>query len=219
MGIVLDPTKCSPSHPSEEILEEYLFHRLPEALIPQVEEYLLVCHSCQDALEEADQFASDLKAAAEHPDLEQYPAPAHGPAGSGRGNVLYAIPRLAASASMATILVLAMVVFLVVRRPSPEPSAPEAVFLSSLRGLDPLSPAPAGKPLQLHLEAPDLATGKQYRVEVVDAAGRPVWKGPVTATGNKIVANLPKQLETGVYWVRLYGADTELLREFGMSVK
>jgi hypothetical protein len=120
---------------------------------------------------------------------------------------------------MATILVLAMVVFLVVRQPSPEPSAPEAVFLSSLRAFDTLSRAPAGKPLQLHLEAPDLATGKQYRVEVVDAAGRPAWKGPVTATGNKLVANLPQRLGTGVYWVRLYGADAELLREFGMSVK
>jgi len=38
MGIVLDSTKCFLPHPNEEILDEYVLGRLPEALAAQIEE-------------------------------------------------------------------------------------------------------------------------------------------------------------------------------------
>ena len=60
MGILVDPTKYFPSHPSEEILEEYVFHRLPEGLTAPLEEHLLVCHRCQDAVAETDAFAAAI---------------------------------------------------------------------------------------------------------------------------------------------------------------
>ncbi len=205
MGIVLDPTKCFASHPSEEILEEYVFHRLPEALTAQVEEHLLICHSCQDAIAETDGFVFDLKAADRDPGLVYDPRPRAKQAGWGWG--------------LAPVLALAFLMLMMIQKQVQEHSAPVAVSLSSLRGLDPHTSAPAGKPLQLEMIAPDLASWKQYRVEVVDATGYTVWKGAATGTDGKLIATMLKPLGQGLYWVRLYGADSELLREFGISAK
>ena len=220
MGILLDLAKCLPSHPNEEILEEYAFRRLPEALAAPVEEHLLICEHCQDQVVETEWFVSAMKAAGRQPDLAASPARAVDQVGRDRRNVK--LFRLAGSrTSLASVLGLALVMFLAVRKSPPEPPAP--VTLSSMRGLNSLAAAPAGKPLQLVIESPDLGqelvSANNYRLELVDAAGSPVWQGAVTATQSKLVAPMSKPLGRGVYWVRLYGADSQLLREFGLSVR
>ena len=48
-------------HPSEEVLERYLFGALPEAEVEQLEEHLLVCHSCIDAAEQLMTFVQSLR--------------------------------------------------------------------------------------------------------------------------------------------------------------
>lgn len=120
---------------------------------------------------------------------------------------------------LAPLLALVILALMMVWQHPLGTSAPVGVALSSLRGPDPLSPAPAGKPLLLSIESPDLAPGREYRVEVVDAAGSPVWKGAISDIGGKLTATMPKPLADGVYWVRLYGTDSELLREFGLSAQ
>jgi hypothetical protein len=202
MGIVLDPTKCFVLHPNEEILEEYALHRLPEALAAPVEEHLLICPSCQEAVAENDQFVAALKAAASQP--------------ISRSSVL---PSLANRTSLAPIVALVVLALVAVWKYPQEVSAPVAVSLSSLRGLSPMAPAPAGKPLLLNIDLPDLVPGREYRVEVVDAAGSPVWKGAVADSNGTLIATVSRLLGKGLYWVRLYGPDSELLREFGMSAK
>ena len=224
MGIVLDPTKRGPTHPTEEILEEYVLHHLSEQLAAQVEEHLLICHSCQDAVAETEEFVSALKLAGRHPDLAHNPAPALRQARRGWRNSLEALPGFAINGTgMAAVVVLALLALLKFQKDPQAPLVPVAVSLSSLRGANPVSPAPAGKPLQLNIESPDLApdlvSGTQYRVEVVDATGNPVWKGTVTEAGGKLVTSMSKPLSNGMYWVRLYGADSELLRDFGMSAR
>ena len=214
MGILQDLNRCFPPHPTEEILEEFAFDRLPGVLTAQVEEHLLICPGCQDTVAETDSFVGALRAAVRHP------APAAlGPVRSAWRNVLEALPRLSYGTSLAPALALVMLAFVAVWKHPQETSTPIAVSLSSLRAADPLAPAPAGKLLLLSFEAPDLASGQEYRVEVVDAAGAPVWKGAVTGTGGKLAAAMSKPLSNGVYWVRLYDADSELLREFGLSAK
>jgi hypothetical protein len=200
MGILPDLNRCFPSHPSEEILEEYVLNRLPEARTAQVEEHLLICQSCRDTVAETDSFMSALKVAA------RQPAPVAGPVLTGWRN----------SAPIAALVVLALVA---VWKYPQETGAPVAVTLSSLRGANLLSPAPAGKPLQLSIDVPDLLSGKEYCVEVVDAAGGPVWKGVVSGVDGKLVATMSKPLGYGAYWVRLYGTNSELLREFGLSAE
>ncbi len=208
MGIVLDPTKCFLPHPNEEILEEYVLHRLPEALAAPIEEHLLICHRCQDAVAATNQFVAAMKVAASQP------AP--------WWNVLPNLANVASLASrtnLAPVIALVILALVVVWKYPQETSAPVAVSLSSLRGPSPLAPAPAGKLLRLSIDLPDLAPGREYRAEVVDAAGSPVWKGAVSDINGKLVATMPRPLGKGVYWVRLYGADSELLREFGISAK
>jgi hypothetical protein len=203
MGIVLQPiTSCLP-HPDEEVLEAYVLHRLPEALTAPVEEHLLICHRCQDAVAAIDQFVASMKFA-------------------GRPSVpAVASPVLSGFRSMAPIAAALVLSALVVVWKYPHEAAvsPVTVTLSSLRAAHPPSPAPAGRPLNLSIEMPDLKSEKYYRVEVVDAAGSMAWKGPVTESDGKLIATISKPLGDGVYWVRLYGANSELLREFGLSAQ
>lgn len=203
MGILLDPTNLP--HPNEDILEEYLLHRLPEPLVAQVEEHLLICPLCQDAITDTDQFVAALKAAASQP------APA-----TVRPGWLDARTNLA---PVLALVILALVVVWNYPNYPQDASTPVAVSLSSLRGTNPLSPAPAGKLLQLCIDVPDLLSGREYGVEVVDTAGGPVWKGAVSGVDGKLVATMSKPLVSGVYWVRLYGTNSELLREFGLAAK
>ncbi len=210
MGILVDPNKYFPSHPSEDILEEYALNRLPETLAAPVEEHLLLCYSCQDAVAETDEFVADLKIAANL----GAPKPASQP-----GLWVSALPNLTHRMSLAPMVALFILALVVVWKQPQETSAPVAVSLSSLRGLSALAPAPAGKPLRLIIVLPDLVSAVQYRAEVVDTAGSPVWEGAVSEVDGKLTATMSKPISHGVYWVRLYGTDSELLREFGMSVK
>jgi len=76
MGIVLDPAKRFLFHPNEEILEEYVLHRLPEMLTASVEEHLLVCHGCQDAVADTDDFVTAMKVVANQQASRQASQPA-----------------------------------------------------------------------------------------------------------------------------------------------
>ena len=49
------------NHPSEEVLEQYLFGSLPEAQSETVEEHLLVCHSCIESAEQLLAFVQSLR--------------------------------------------------------------------------------------------------------------------------------------------------------------
>jgi hypothetical protein len=205
MGIVLHPTNWSQSHLSEEVLEEYVFDRLPETLAAPVEEHLLICQICQNAIAETDEFVAAMKVVASQP------APQPAPWRS-------VLPSLANRTRLAPITALVILALVMVWK-HPQASTPVAVSLSSLRGLNPMAPAPVGKPLQLNIDLPDLVSAGEYRVEVVNAAGSPVWKGAASNINGKLVATISRPLGKGVYWVRLYGGDSELLREFGMSAK
>jgi hypothetical protein len=48
-------------HPSEEVLEQYLFASLPEPQAGSVEEHLLVCHSCIESAEQLLAFVQSLR--------------------------------------------------------------------------------------------------------------------------------------------------------------
>ncbi len=48
-------------HPTEEILERYLFGSLSDCEVERVEEHLLVCHSCIDAAEQLLAFVQSLR--------------------------------------------------------------------------------------------------------------------------------------------------------------
>ena len=195
-------TKHFPPHPSDELLEEYFFHRLEEARVAEIEEHLLICEVCRNAVQELDAFILTMKAESARPAISQ-------------PRSLPVANRIGVAATVAFLLV-ALVVF---RARPLDNSAPAEVMLSSIRGLESRAEAPAGKPLQLNIEAPDLVSGQAYRIAVVDAAGGSVWTGAATDAGGRISAQEPKRLAGGMYWIRLYDSEGRQLREFGMSVK
>jgi putative zinc finger protein len=72
----------SNQHPTDDILEQYLFGSLPEPEVEQLEEHLLVCHTCVDAAEQLLIFVESLRhtletttpkarAAGRHPALQE----------------------------------------------------------------------------------------------------------------------------------------------------
>ena len=52
------------SHPSEDLLEEYAFRRLREEEIAPLEEHLIFCSGCQEALAEIDEYKFLMRTAA-----------------------------------------------------------------------------------------------------------------------------------------------------------
>ncbi len=48
-------------HPTEDMLEQYLFRSIPDSDVEQLEEHLLVCHSCVDAAEQLLIFVESLR--------------------------------------------------------------------------------------------------------------------------------------------------------------
>lgn len=203
------------SHPSAEALEELALDHLPDAIAAQIEEHILICRRCQDSLAEIDRFISAIRAAA-----PEQPDPQHRPEGLEMGGTWSSLPRLVMrKTSIAPVLALAMLVLLMVRTTPPDPQPLVGVSLFSMRGgADLFATAPAGKPLRLSIDAP-AATEEDYPLEIVDGAGNAVWKGSTARTGAKLSAVIPKPLLRGVYWVRLYGTNSELLQEYGLSAK
>jgi len=195
-------TKRFPPHPSDELLEEYFFHRLAEARVAEIEEHLLICEDCRIAVQKVDTFILTMKAEAERR------ATSHMWQGSKSSNI--------GAWSAAALVVAALAVFWT--RPLDNPT-PADVILSSIRGIELSSEAPAGKSLRLHIDVPDLVPGQAYQVALVDAAGGSVWTGTATDADGEILAQVQKRLTSGMYWVRLYDSQNRQLREFGMSVK
>jgi hypothetical protein len=48
-------------HPTEEVLERYLFGWLPDSELEWVEEHLLICHPCIDKAEQLLAFVESLR--------------------------------------------------------------------------------------------------------------------------------------------------------------
>jgi anti-sigma factor ChrR (cupin superfamily) len=51
------------NHPTDETIELYALGRLAEHLVPSLEEHLLVCDRCQDALQAEEAFSRSIIAA------------------------------------------------------------------------------------------------------------------------------------------------------------
>ena len=214
------------AHPLEETLEEYCFNRLPDESTAAIEEHLLVCETCQHALEVLDEYISLMKAATAQCDVatsrpstesvwsrvwDAWSRPFH-PA------TFRAAVALGSFGAIA-VLSWAMISMVTARRIE-TPQLTASVILTAVRGGENLtmSQAPSGRPLDLTMDVADLPASDAYRLEVVSAQGQRVWEAHEPALNGKLSARVPKGLSPGIYWVRLYSAKDELLREFGLRL-
>jgi hypothetical protein len=184
------------SHPSEEILEAYALHRLPEEQIPEVEMHLLACEACQRSLADVDGFIASLKAVS-----------------GGTPPLSKPFPYWQAALAAAVLLVGAFFLW-----DSGASVVPATIVLTSLRGSETASQTgPANVPLELNIASSEVDDTAGFRIEVVTQAGEPAWSGPVTRSAEgKPLASVDKRLSAGPYWVRLYGPDDQLLQEYGL---
>lgn len=192
----------------EEVFEEYAFHRLSEERCAEFEEHLLVCEGCQYQLARTDEYILLMKKAAAR---MHRASPA---------KVSQAILWSSLAAILGAGLVTALAVGIPDLRIAREASSVELV---ALRGGDAsvMARARAGAPIGIAIDTTDLDHRRHLRIQVVDALGKPLWSGDATepAAGNVISARIDARLMAGVYWVRLYSASGELLREFGLRAE
>jgi anti-sigma factor RsiW len=183
-------------HMDAEDSERYSMGDLPEELSTQFEEHLLICEACRNRVAKSDEFVRSIERAGKQ--IRLGGAPRRRPAWR-QWTILLA----------AASLLLAMVVFGLSRGGG----RPEfAVSLAAMRGAETMAQAPAGTPLALHPGLTGLPSSPSYRLEMVDAAGATVWRG--TFPG----ARVPPR-RAGAYFVRVYSAAGELLREYGLQVR
>lgn len=193
------------AHISEDTLEEYAFHRLPENDVAAVEEHLLWCPVCLHTLESVDEFILAMKHGARP--AAQSTAGRHVPASS--------ISLGVALAAAALGLTMTAILPAMHRAPVGKP-----VQLVAFRGGEggAMLPADAGAALTLSVDLADLTPSGVYRIQIVDAKGNQVWNGESRASDGALKMRMSPGLTRGSYWIRLY-SNGELLREFGLRAQ
>jgi hypothetical protein len=199
----LDMELGADRHLDDEQLEEYSLGLTPESALEAFEEHLLCCETCQRRLEESDQYVTAMRSAAA--ELQQAPP---------RAAWWWAFLRPAWGVVLAAVLVMAVVVWN--RSSSGSAAAPLAVSLQAMRGAAVGSHAPAGRVLLLAPDVSGVTETAPYRVEVVTEAGKPV---PVTKQPGDRTEATVGPLDSGTYYVRLYSASGQILREYGLRVQ
>jgi hypothetical protein len=211
----------SAEHLTEDLLEEYIFECVGEPELARMDEHLSICIPCQNRLEEVSNYITLIKFGTRLWERDQELARAKLIA-----RPLFARPelRIGRRAFLGTALAagIACAAFLGARAyPHPKPTAPSTVKLLAMRGgeFDGLTPAPAGRPLELILDGSTLPAEEGYRLEIVNQAGREIWSGIPAMAGTTLSARIAESPRPGIYWIRLYTSRGELLREFGMRVE
>jgi hypothetical protein len=183
-------------HMDTEELEKYSLGDIAQTDVERIEEHLLICELCRRQLEETELYITAMRRASaelqHRPEKRPWwrPLPALLLAGGALALVLLALPWNA-------------------RRPTVN------VILTATRD-NAGQVVPAGHPLWLHPDLTGLAPAPSYRLEVVNRDGGPVWGGPLAPPEGGVL--IPRQ-PAGTYFVRLYAAPHDLLREYGLEIK
>jgi hypothetical protein len=196
-------------HASDEALERYATHSLPEPALAEIEEHLLVCSHCQQQLEEIDAYVSAMRSAAKRLNQEDESRKAYWT------QISRALTFRGFGWAMAVAaLVLGAVALRVTTKPAVEPFA---LVLETSRGSG-MQHAPAGRKLDLSLDTRGLASFSGYTLEIVDESARLQFQSHVAAEQSVVRASLPNGLRRGTYFIRLYSPARELLREYGLQI-
>lgn len=198
---------------ADELLEKYSIGHLSDEQITTVEEHILLCSDCQERLTSIDQFVHVAKAAAA--ELERKRTAPKRDLAELLGR-LWPIPKPMWALGLATAS-LAVLVSVPVQQ-----GRQTELVLTASRGQAASTPhARSLDKLLLRIDTTTLPAAPVYRLQLVNATGREVWKSDVIPQGNRqIVAEAPS-LSRGKYWVRIYsGTDSETaLQEYGVAIE
>ncbi len=200
------------SHPSEDEWEEYAFGRLPESRAAGMEEHLLACASCQSTLERVDQMIHSMRATAREP----VPPPTGIP--FQESWIPFRIRPAIVALSLGGVLLLAVGIGILRSSHQPSKLPVASIALASFRG-ESTATAPTQRSLALEISQSDISQTAPYSLEVVTTLGESVWKGTPDLADKKLVGHVTTGLGKGPYWVRLFGPNAQLIREFGLRVE
>jgi hypothetical protein len=195
-------------HANDDVLEAYVLGKLKDPELTELEEHLLICEQCQDALTDADAYVQTMQSAMKQLEAEtQTAVPKRAP------RILS--PKWLSFAAVGVAAALA-VFFVPVRS-----TETQTVNLSVARSTTPeTGRARAGTPLKLNIDTTQLSPSPAYKVQVVDQNGSELWSGSIQAVANHIAVVVPKISSAGKYWVRVYAPNGEApLREYGLELK
>jgi anti-sigma factor RsiW len=192
-------------HIPEETLEQYCMGRLSESESEPVEEHLLLCNQCQDALTETEQFISAVRAATEQLGLQ----PARQPWWNRLWGSVTSLPK-----PVWAIAACALALFVVIPNRGPSPAVVE---LQTMRGPETAVQAPANTFLSLRLSLSGIDASGPLELRVADASGQVIRQAAVQTTDGQTVAGVDG-LSPGAYWARLY-SDGKMVREYALTVR
>lgn len=183
-------------HMDAEDIERYSMGDISEERCAQFEEHLLICETCRIRVAESDEFIRSVQRAGKQIRREGT---------TRRRSVWRGWPVFAAAGA----LIAAGVVFSWLHGSA----RPEfAVSLTAMRGDETMAKAPVGAPLVLNPDLTGLPPAASYRLEMVDALGKTVWRGSFPG------ARVPAR-PAGLYFVRVSSIGGELLREYSLEVR
>jgi len=189
-------------HMGEEEIERYSMGLLSHEEAERVEQHLLLCTACQELVNKEDGFIQAIRTAGAELDREQ----------QAKRAFFWSSPIVLFAAAAIVLLVFAGVIFL-----NRGTAAPVAVDLHVARGDSNFATAPRDMPLVLNLDITALPPQAVYRVAIVDQGGGEIWRGEGKSQDANLAVTVPR-LAAGVHFVRVYSADGQLLREYGLEV-
>lgn len=200
------------SHASDDALERYSMGTCSEEETAELEEHLLVCHSCQDRAAEADLLIKPLRAALAR---EQSRPLTARKGGSFFRRIWPPSQRFVWVPALGTLLLVAAgwQDFREFNAP------PQRIALAAFRGADTdaTTHASTGAPIDLQLDLSAVRRSPRYRIEIVSASGAVEKRGLLGAAADSAHFDAGR-LSTGRHWVRLYDDGGNLLQEYGLSV-
>jgi len=202
-------TRVNPDfHGTDEQLEAYALGQLATSDQPGLElleEHLMICTTCRDCLDGVEAFTSGMKDAF---------GPNSAPAVSKQNTLFAWLPWPRVSIALA-LLALAAIISIYSRGQTQFATAAN-LQLSATRGEMPVT-APARELDLTLLNAP--AEVQTFHAVIVNATGRTVWNGPASQAADNLQVKAQHRFGPGDYFLRLYGASSEVLREYGFRIR
>ena len=195
------------THPDDRILEMFSMEKLEGSALETFEEHLLICAHCQDRVLDTDSFVRGMKAALARPigavekepwsfaRFFQIPVP------------VWATCAIAVAGVTGVLLTYSLTTH----------TPPLALALTATRS-GTMTVAKASGPLDLDLDARDLAASGNYHVQIVNADGTEVWSSGSEAHNGHVHALVNERLSPGQYYVRIAdpaGAQREFALRLG----
>jgi hypothetical protein len=218
IGGIMNSRLLAIEHPSDESLELYALGRLQDMRTAVLEDHLLVCTECQDRLADVDSYVYAMKQV-----CQETVAKAASKRPSFLAGVL-AFPKPVWAGAFAALIICLSIPAVwrnsTVQSGTGQAVTEEGVTLVASRGFDNAGAANAhaGAPLRLNIDAAELGSYPAYEFEVVTASGSVVSHAQAKPNAATLSIQVPKGLNTGLYWVRVSTIDKQLLREFGLRV-